>query len=286
MTHDNWSMRTLRPLPPITVGVSYSGGVSEWLLHAVLRGILPRPQHFAFFFADTGLEHVWTYENVLRVETLCQKEGIDFIRCARDEDLSTHLLAINEENRTRADHPPVWIAKDGGGRGQAEHRCTREFKVAPMRRAQSVWLKSIGVQKQITKWIGFGADEIGRAIKADSKRDVQWEKLDYPLIRLGVSRAQQHADVERWTGKKVRFSMCTICPWKSTERWLATPPAQLEKVYEIDAAIRDLSNVGLTDGDAFLTSQLIPVEQLVKRGDPQPYLPGIDAGCDGGHCFI
>lgn len=271
---------------PNAVGVSYSGGVSEWILHAIRRGILPRPNYLAFFFADTGIEHTWTYENVERVEQLCREDGIDFIRCARSEDLSTHLLAIKNENRTRADHPPVWIAKDGGGHGQAEHRCTREFKVAPMRRAQSEWLKQLGLPKDITKWIGFGADEVGRAIKAEAKRDVQWEKLDFPLIRLGVKRAQQHADVERWTGKKIRFSMCTICPWKSTDRWIATPESQRKRIYEIDEAIRDMSNVGLTDGDAFLTNRLIPIERLIKKGDPQPSLPGIDTGCDGGYCFI
>jgi hypothetical protein len=271
--------------PDVAVGVAFSGGKSSlWLIHAMLRGILPRPRNLAVFTADTGLEHSWTYEEIERTEELCKSEGIEFVRCAREEDLGAHLLDV--QNRTRADHPPVYIAKDGGGRGQAEHRCTREFKVAPMRRAQSAWLKRIGSPKKIIKWVGFAADEAHRGTKAVAKQDVQWERLEFPAIRLGMTRAMQEADLIKWTGRAPRFSMCTICPWKTPERWTATPPEQLQMVYEIDEAIRDMSSVGLTDGDAFLSDRLIPVEQLIRRGGPTPGKATKDAGCDGGYCFL
>jgi hypothetical protein len=37
---------------------------------------------------------------------------------------------------------------------------------------------------------------------------------------------------------------------------------------------------------AFLTDRLIPVRQLIERGDPQPSLPGLESTCDAGACFL
>jgi hypothetical protein len=110
--------------------------------------------------------------------------------------------------------------------------------------------------------------------------------LDFPAIRMGVRRGQKKADLVKSTGRAPRFSMCKICPFKTPERWAATPERELPSVYEVDEAIRDMSRVGITEGDCFLTNRLIPVEQLIKRGDPQPFLPGLDSYCDGGACFL
>ena len=272
--------------PNIPVAISYSGGSSsEWMIQSVIEGRIARPEHLAVFFADTKDEHEWTYEAVAEVEERCKVNGITFIRCARDEGLPAHLLAINSEGRTRADHPPLYVAKGLGG-GRIAHRCTREFKIAPMRRAQSTWLASLGLPKKIIKWIGFGADEVGRAVKAEGGRDVAWEGLDFPAIRLGVTRGQQKSDLVKSTGRAPNFSMCRICPFKTPQRWRETPGHELSGVYEVDEAIRDMTNIGVTEGDCYLTNRLIPIEQLIKKGDPQLSLPGLESYCDGGSCFL
>ena len=271
----------------VPVGISYSGGKSsKWLLHAVLNGVLPRPERLAVFFANTGIEHDWTYEDVEDVKETCRKEGVRFITTQRREFLDDHLVAIQVLNLTRAETPPMYVAKDGGGRGQIAHRCTREFKVAPMRRAQSAWLKEIGQPKRIEKWIGFAKDEVARATKAEAKRDVKWETLNFPVIREGLTRADQEAQLRKWDVKVPRFSMCTICPWKTPSRWAATPEAQRKRVVEVDEAIRDMTNCGITDGDVYLSDQLVPVERLFKKSAPAEESTLSDAGCDGGHCFL
>lgn len=269
------------------VAISLSGGKSSlWILAAMLHGVLPRPKLTAAFFADTTLEHKWTYEALDFAESLCAESGILFVRCRQEESLADHLLTIG--TRTRADHPPLFIKKDGGGRGRAMHRCTREFKVVPMRRAVSAWLRSEGRPKRVVKLVGFAADEAHRATKALGKQDVAWERLEFPAIRLGKTREDQREDLVRWYGWAPDFSMCTICPWKTPDRWLATPAEQLPLVYTIDEAVRDSSSVGLTDGDAYLCDRLIPVEELVRRGGVVESAGGeLDhAGCDGGHCFL
>lgn len=272
------------------VAISYSGGASsEWLIQAVINGWLSRPKHLAVFFADTGWEHEWTYEAVERVESQCKSAGIDFVRCAhKKESLPQHLLALKDGTRTRADHPPFWLLSPGGGRGRAEHRCTREFKVAPMRRAQAAWLKALGLPKRITKWVGFGLDEMHRANKAVARqaKDVLWERLEFPAIAARLTRNEQRASLKMAIGFAPRFSMCTGCPFKDPDRWRATPENQLPLVYEVDEAIRDLDQIGLTESEAYLCSRMTPVERLIKKGDPQPNLPGLESYCDGGACFL
>ena len=273
----------------IPVAISYSGGASsKWMIHAVIHGLIPRPQHLAVITADTAIEHDWTYEDIERTKADCLRAGIPFIQCAAGESLPDHLLRVSRDGSSRADQPPLWIATRGGGMGRAQHRCTKEFKVAPMRRAQSAWLHSLDLRKRIVKWVGFAADEVARAVKSSGKQEVEWETLDFPAIRLGRRRDAQRAELRAWGVAVPRFSMCTICPWKKAgRRWNETPERQLQKVYEIDEAIRDAAAIGLDEGEAYLSSALIPVSRLIKHGAPQLVLPGMDlAGCDAGPCFL
>jgi hypothetical protein len=270
----------------LPVAISYSGGTSsEWLVRAVIKGILPRPEHLCAVFADTGAEHSWTYARVDLVERACKDAGIDFLRCAAEHTIIDDLLAVGRGEVTRVDQPPLYIAK-GHGRGVTQHRCTAHYKIAPMRRAVSAWLAERGLPKRVVKWIGFAADEAARAQKAIGKQDVQWESIDFPAIRLGVDRVSQRADLVRWTGSAPDFSACVMCPKKDPPRWMRTTGADLDTAIMVDEAIRDLDCIGLTDGPAYLTDRLIPIADLVRNGDPQPTLPGLEPYCDGGACFL
>lgn len=275
----------------IPVGISYSGGSSsEWLVEALIQGVLPRPKHVAVFMADTGEEHEWTYEAAAEVEERCVRAGIPFIKSWHpNETLGNHLTAIHREGRTRAEHPPLFVLKDGGGAGQIGHRCTREFKTYVIRRAMSRWLKEIGQPKRVISWIGFSSEEAHRATKAVARtaNEVKWQTLDFPAIRVGAVRGEQREMLKKWTGRAPRFSMCKFCPFKTPARWQAMSARDAERAIEVDESIRDLEPIGITEGEAYACNRLIPVEQLLRKGDPQPGLPGIEpAGCDSGGCFL
>jgi len=270
----------------VPVVISYSmGSSSETMVRLVIAGEIERPEHLAVACSDTGDEHDWSYEAREEVRAACAVAGIPFLDCQDDrETLSEHLIKI--PSMTRADQPPFYIAKDGGGRGRVASRCTDRFKIAPMRRVVSGWLESIGKPKRVVKWLGFGPDEYTRALKATKMQDVQWERLDFPLMRLGWRREQQRAWLAKTTGRAPMFSMCVECPHKGPDRWKATPAAQLAKAYAVDEAVRDPSSIGFTDGDGYLSDRLISIERLIKHGDPSPSLPGLEAYCDGGACFL
>jgi hypothetical protein len=155
-----------------------------------------------------------------------------------------------------------------------------------MRRAQAAWLKRIGMPKRLIKYVGFGYDEQIRAQRALAKIDVDWERLEFPAIRHQLPREAQRAALIKAVGSAPMFSMCTTCPFKDPKRWKATPENQLNRVYEIDEAVRDLDEIGLTEGQGYLSSQLIPIKRLIRNGELQPTLPGFEGSCDGGSCFL
>lgn len=272
----------------IPVGLNYSGGTSsKWMLYAIMRGLIPRPKHVAVFQADTGDEHEWTYEDIAKVRDDCKREGIDYFEC-RDprETLVENVLAAIEGCATRADTPPFFTENQGGGRGRLRQKCTGRFKTSAIRRSQSLWLESIRLPKKISTWIGFGHDEQGRATKTVGKCDVQWARPDFPAIWLGVTRAAQRADFERWGVVAPRFSMCKKCPFKSPQRWMQTSKADQLEAIEYDEKIRHgLENAGVEE-TCFISDRLIPLERLIRKGDPQPTLPGLETYCDAGQCFV
>ena len=258
----------------LPVVISYSGGASsEWLVEAVIRGVLPRPEHLAVVFADTGWEHAWTYHAVAEVRDRCARARIPFL-AARREGLSirdAQMAIPSLPDGSRIDQPPYWLRK-GMGRG---------------RRAVSEWLAAEKLPKRVEKWIGFSADEMARALKTEARarNDVAWETVAFPAIQLGRTRAQQRAELVAWTGRAPRFSMCVGCPFKSPARWLETPLDEQEQAVAVDEAIRDGGAIGL-ECEAYLSDRLIPLRRLIERGDPQPVLPGLESYCDGGACFL
>lgn len=273
------------------VAISYSGGTSsEWLVEAVIRGILPRADKTAVFFADTGGEHEWTYRHVDEVEDRCHSAKLPFFRVRKPgPTLAEHIIAgasaSADSGRLRIDQPPFYIDK-GDSRGRVQQRCSREFKQRVLRRAQRQWLRDHGYRKPVlSSWIGFAADEAHRGQRATAKPDVAWARLEFPAIRMAVPRAQQRADLIKWTGRAPKFSMCVFCPHKTSARWAATEGADADLAIKVDEAIRDVDVLGLTDGPAYLSSQLVPVSRLVRKpelaaDEPEPN------GCDAGACFL
>jgi hypothetical protein len=268
------------------VAISYSGGASsEWLVRAALRGRIERPKRLLVVTADTGAEHEWTYEAIARVAELCQSENVPFVRC-NDGSLLDELLEIPAMTAPdRADHPPLWVRTETG-RGRIGHRCTVRFKSATIRRAITQWLRGQGLPHTCESWIGFAADEAHRAQRALYRQARIWNTLRFPAVELGITRAQQRAELQAWTGTTPpRFSMCVFCPFKTPARWRQTTAHDLVAVYAVDEAIRDLSSLGVCN-PAYLTDRLIPVQRLIERGDPQPSLPGLESTCDAGACFL
>lgn len=125
-------------------------------------------------FADTGWELPLTYEWVkIIAKTFPEK----FIRIQTNmpKDLKTH--------------PPI---------------CTKEFKILPIRR----FLRKLGVTKAV-KFLGITKEEKHRMVM----NDVKWIVNEYPLLKLGFTRARCQQFLLSKFGFVPPRSGCIICKY-------------------------------------------------------------------------
>jgi hypothetical protein len=181
--------------------LSFSGGrQSTWILEAVLRGEVERPDPFLVVTANPGAEKQRTYDTVAKYKTLCEEAGIAFV-VADGPKLSDDLLAIQRGDKHRIDNPPMWTRAAGdtipdpekqsmewandnrtlayyhdaianpdryrttreqrGAAGQLAQCCTAYYKVAPIRRAIRTHLEKLTGSRRV--WPGIAETWIGFA---------------------------------------------------------------------------------------------------------------------------
>jgi hypothetical protein len=117
----------------ILTTLQYSGGrQSHALLEMVLRGDMPKPEHFLVLNADPGMENQNSYPAVEYMRRRCLEAGIPF-RTARTT-LLHDLLTFKERGLTHLDQPPYWTRnRKTGKKGRLKQKCTMFYKVAAMR---------------------------------------------------------------------------------------------------------------------------------------------------------
>lgn len=265
------------------ITTSWSGGVpSTGLLAGAIEGILP-PVDVAFF-ADTGAETKSTYDTIDAWRPFVESRGIDVIVIG-DQDIVADVLDPDHHFVSI----PFFVENLGGNAGRLRRQCTTRYKVRPIKRALRDYLE---VSRRgrlppglVIQQLGYTREEVGR-IKGDREK---WLKKTYPWIDRGWYRFNV---VEFLQGFCQRHSLpmptesaCIVCPFR--DNWHALP--EIDEAIRFDEAIRDS---GLTQVDApiFLTSELIPLSELVSRRqahyEPVPLQMSFAMECGSGYCGL
>lgn len=109
---------------------------------------------------------------------------------------------------------PFFIKKADGSSGPAWRKCTRDYKITPMRR-EIQRLRKIYGNPDIKQTMGISLDEIQR-IKVSQDA---WCEFEYPLIDLKMTRT----DCKKWMAAKgypePPRSACYFCPYHSAAEW-------------------------------------------------------------------
>jgi 3'-phosphoadenosine 5'-phosphosulfate sulfotransferase (PAPS reductase)/FAD synthetase len=208
-------------------------------------------EHYAcrrivFVFADTGDEHVETYEHLGKIKTIAQREGIEFVHLTPDMGF----------------HSPGWPSLRGFyrrtntcGSKAFPKVCTDQLKLQPIYR----WLEAfvgreygvdVGRKKGLRQFaerhgkigvmVGISRGEEKRVAHPEKYKPWQRASLQmlYPLIDFDADR-QSCQDSIRGFGERVPVpSNCILCPWQGEiellwmERFL---PADLADWIQIEA---------------------------------------------------
>lgn len=271
--------------------LAYSGGAqSHALLMMVLRGEIARPEDFIVINADPGMEDQRSYGFVARAKAACAKVGIPFVT-AEGPNLYKDGLNLKAEQRTRWDNPPLFCRNDKGKEGRMSQRCTKYYKVEPMRRAlRRYMLERYGVPVRgrpfpVKVWIGFAADEQDR-VKGFNKGP-KYISARFPLIEQGLDRAA----IESWYGSnaipKPPRSVCLACPANGIRYYEAMAyerPDDFERACRFDDAIRDLSQIGMKN-PCYVSPALVSLREMEER-DFTSDEKLAKFRCNSGVCFI
>lgn len=257
--------------------LSMGWGVQSWTLAAMaVEGAIPkfdlivhagtREQSATKAFADR-----WTPELV--------SAGMEVITDASSA----------QQDVDRTDRPgvfvPAFTLSPSGSRGRLMRSCTGRWKVQIVRRCVRRALTTQNLEHygrdfrpsvgEVQMVLGISADEAKRA----KPSAVQYATNSFPLLELGMDRADCIAWL-RAHGYAVPIkSACTFCPFRSDRSWSAvraTSPEDWQEAVAVDRAIRHKRPGYLT----YLHSSRQPLELV-----PLPAYDGQDAAdFDNGMC--
>ena len=214
----------------------------------VVDGVAIGPESVdAVIFSDTGAEWRHTYQLLPRVIELCSRIGVRLLHLRKPP------TAVWEANRRAkgSRETPSWCADEGGSiedkaaRGAYHLRlpiideyrrfstiavtvnasCTANHKVGPIRRCMEdlsvarfgignrAWAVQArrGLRPKHRVLIGIAADEAERAI--DTGRPF-YERPVYPLVDMGIEKADEAAILARHGFEDVQKSGCVMCPYQ------------------------------------------------------------------------
>lgn len=254
---------------------SHGGGTQGSALCAlIVQGRLPKPA--VCVIADTGREaaQVWRYWDEVTRPAL-DSVGVPCHRIPHSFDgtgYNTIDLMTGRDGSTIA-VPMFTPAADGSGKeSQLPKYCSNEWKRRPIER----FLKGdLGISRADV-WIGFSIDEA--TTRARFKPDARYRDV-YPLIELGLSRADCIALVEDMGWGTPPRSACWMCPYRSKREW-----QDLRNNWPMDfqAAVKLERKLQQHDSAVFFHRSCRPLDRVDwDKARDETYEPG----CQSGLCF-
>ena len=174
------------------------------------------PTFDAAIFADTGWEPAAVYAHLDKLETdVLGPAGIPLYRVSSGNIRND---ALDPEHRFAS--MPLFVRNRDGGDGMARRQCTSEYKIKPIKQKVRELLgyeHPTPVPRGVIaeQAIGISTDEIGRA--KDS--GIGYLRSVFPLLELGMSRADCDRYLKSRGWNSVEKSACIGCPFHGNAQW-------------------------------------------------------------------
>jgi hypothetical protein len=259
------------------IAISLGWGVQSFTLAAMAAlGELPRVD--AAIHSDTQHERSATYAFAAQWTPWLAAHGVKVATVTNR--LRGGTAVVIGGNKTPI---PARTINDGS-EGRMKRQCTGDWKIQPIRR----YLQEHRNGRAAELWLGISTDEFQRAKDAD----VAYITHRFPLLDLGMSRADCLMWLEAHGLPSPGKSSCVFCPFLNKRAWQEMKRAggaDWQHAVEVDNAIR---NVRLP-GQLFVHPRLLPLPQAVVIPEDSGYSQldmlssdDGDAECDSGHCFL
>lgn len=202
-------------------------------------------------FADTGWEPAAVYQHLAWLESELAG-AIDVVRVSAGDIRADTAAAAAGSGRFAT--MPLHLRNLDGEKGQLRRQCTKDYKLAPIRRE----LRRRGLTA-VEMWLGISWDELERM----KPSGLRWVANRWPLVEVRLTRT----DCLTWLAEhgypEPPKSACIGCPYMDDRRWLDMRehrPDEWEDACQLDEAIRRLPRIR---GDVFLHRTLEPLRSAV-----------------------
>ena len=275
-----WDLRGVKPYRVLSLGAGAQSTVMALMAESGELG-LAKPD--IAIFADTGWEPPAVYEHL---EWL--KEQVSFeIRVVSAGDIKENLKKGVMPDGSKFIGIPVFLQKADGEDAMMRRQCTTHYKLKPIHQELRTIFElkprqAIPKGVRVEMWVGISVDEAARA--KPSRED--WIRKRFPLIELGLSRAQLHLWFQqRYPDRTLPKSACIGCPYHSNSIWKdlkENDPESFMEAVKVDIELRSNPNItALTpDAEAYLHRSRKPLA-LVDFEGVKGYQDLMEDECEG-----
>jgi hypothetical protein len=275
MTTEPKRYTTENPLKILSLG----WGVQSWTLAAMAAlDEIPRPDYAVH--ADTTHEMQGTYSHAEKWTPWLEEHGIPVVTVQ-----AANANVVVYRSTASVMIPAVTVENQTLEKGVAKRQCTKEWKIAPLRRfARSIIGKTS--PECVEMWMGISLDEWQRMRDSGT----QYIKNVYPLVDQRLSRSYCVAWLEEHGLDIPPKSACTFCPYHNKDTWKRMKQAggaDWDEAVTVDEVIRDKGKGSGKDFQLFIHSSGLPLEEAVRI--PEDYGAKqieMEIPCDSGHCFV
>jgi hypothetical protein len=275
MTTEAKLYTTENPLKILSLG----WGVQSWTLAAMAAlDEIPRPDYAVH--ADTTHEMQGTYSHAAKWTPWLEEHGVPVVTVQ-----AANANVVVYRSTASVMIPAVTVENQTLEKGVAKRQCTKEWKIAPLRRfARSIIGKTS--PDCVEMWMGISLDEWQRMRDSGT----QYIKNVYPLVDQRLSRSYCVAWLEEHGLDIPPKSACTFCPYHNKDYWKKMKRAggsDWDEAVAVDEVIRDKGKGSGKDFQLFIHSSGLPLEEAVRI--PEDYGAKqieMDIPCDSGHCFV
>jgi hypothetical protein len=183
--------------------VSYGGGTNST---ALLIGLMERgEQPDAITFADTGGEKPHTYDYIEIMNSWCKKVGFPVIEILKGDTPQQIIDGSLEQECLRLGNLPA--------KAYGFSTCSVKWKIEPQRRYDKRFAEKHGIELcEITRLVGFDADEHNRVARALANSHKSPVKMRYPLYEWNWGREECINAIKRAGLPQPGKSACFFCP--------------------------------------------------------------------------
>lgn len=256
--------------------LSLGAGVqSTVLLLLSIEKVIPKFDHVVF--SDTGFEPEAVYAHLKILEKMCEDSGMIFGKVSNG-NIKTQTLEYVEGKRKRAASLPLFVLNPDGAKGMTMRACTKEYKIEPVLKYQRQVILGLKPRQRAPKeivmlnYMGITKDEIAR-VKDSRHKFVQ---NAYPFVSIGcnvLEKTWSRQDCIRWLREnyphlKTPRSACVMCPYHNNDEWrrIRENKDDWDAAVDFDRRIRIYPRL---DGECFLHSQRVPLDQVDLRTDEE-----------------